>query len=366
MGNSYRIIFHIDLNAFFASCEIVRRPDLANKPVAVGGRQNSDRGVVCAANYVARKYGVHSAMPMAVAKRKCRRLIVLPADFEWYKEVSRRFFQIIREYSPLVEQASIDEAYLDMGHYFPRHHPQQVARQIQLRVKKELGVGCSVGIGPNKFLAKMASDMKKPNGLTVLRKRDIKTLLWGLPIEQMHGIGKSSAPKLKLLGIETIGDLANYPDSKRLKELLGPHTLKWQQRARGEDGRPVEDDRYHEVASIGHSTTFPKDYLFEAEIKEKLRDMCQKTAKRLQNYEKYGKTISIQLKTAEFKSSSRSKTLETPIRLSHELYQVAEELFDEHWEGEALRLVGVSAANLTDTNKVTKQLNLFDFQHVEA
>jgi len=362
MEPQYRIIFHIDLNAFFASCEITRRPELAHRPVAVGGRKGSARGVVTTANYVARKFGIHSAMPMATAKRKCRQLVVLPADFELYKKVSRQFFEMLGEYSPLVEKASIDEAYMDMSHHFPKNHPQALAHQIQKRVNEELGIGCSIGIAPNKFLAKMASDMKKPNGLTILRKRDLPSILWPLPIEAMHGIGKSSAPKLKLMGIETIGDLANLKDTAKMEQLLGPHSLKWVDRAKGKDRRPVDVERYDTLASIGHSTTFPKDYVFEEQIKGKLLLMCQKTARRLMVGKKYGKTISVQMKGADFKNASKSKTLAVPIQRAEEIYQIAEELFDGHWEGEPLRLIGVTAANLTSSKKVTTQLDLFNYQ----
>lgn len=362
----YRIIFHIDLNAFFASCEIVRRPELANKPVAVGGRQNSDRGVVTAANYIARTYGIHSAMPMAAAKRKCRSLVVIPGDFELYRKVSKAFFAILGDYSDRIEQASIDEAYVDMSHHFPAKHPIALAKHLQERIKKELGIGCSIGIAPNKFLAKMASDMEKPNGLTVLRKRDLPEMLWPLPIGSMHGIGKSSAPKLQLMGIQTIGDLANYEDAPRLEQLLGTHALGWLAKAKGEDDRPVDNERYEAMSSIGHSTTFPKDYVFEDQIKEKLLLMCEKTARRLMVGRVYAKTVSVQFKTADFKSFSKSKTFEAPVQKPQEIYQVAEELFDARWEGEPLRLIGVTAANLTDTKKVTKQLNLFNYQSFQT
>jgi len=362
----HRIIFHIDLNAFFASCEIVRRPDLLHKPVAVGGREGSQRGVVCAANYEARKFGIHSAMPMALAKRKCRQLVVLPGDFALYKKVSKAFFALLSEYSELVEPASIDEGYVDMSHHFPEHDPIILARQIQKRVRQELGIGCSIGIAPNKFLAKMASDMEKPNGLTVLRKRDLPTMLWPLDIGAMYGVGKSSDPKLRLLGISTIGDLANFEDLKRLEQLLGSHALKWHRRAQGNDDNPVQPDRYESVSSIGNSTTFPKDYVFEEQIKSQLLAMCHKTSGRLRAKALYGKTISVQIKTADFKSSSKSKTVVVPVQKPEELYRLAEGLFDEHWDGEPLRLIGVTASNLTDTKKVTKQLDLFNYQEFAA
>ena len=169
----FRIIFHIDLNAFFASCEIARRPELKDVPVAITGEKSSKRGIVTTANYVARKYGVSSAMPLVQAKRKCPNLVVIAANFNLYKQVSRQFLDLLHTYTDQVEKASIDEAYLDVTALFQEGgvHPVQLALQMQQRIFNELKIGCSVGIGPNKFLAKMASDMKKPNGITVLRKR---------------------------------------------------------------------------------------------------------------------------------------------------------------------------------------------------
>ena len=258
----FRIIFHIDLNAFFASCEIARRPELKDVPVAITGEKSSKRGIVTTANYVARKYGVSSAMPLVQAKRKCPNLVVIAANFNLYKQVSRQFLDLLHTYTDQVEKASIDEAYLDVTALFQEGgvHPVQLALQMQQRIFNELKIGCSVGIGPNKFLAKMASDMKKPNGITVLRKRDLPQLLWPRPIEEMFGVGKASAPKLKQLGIQTIGDLVHFHEVERLEWLFGSQALKWIEHARGEDLSIVDPQRYEVPSSIGHSTTFSKDY----------------------------------------------------------------------------------------------------------
>lgn len=341
---------------------MVKRPDLKDKPLVITGEKNSKRGIVTTANYVARKFGIHSAMPLLQAKKKCPQLVVLPANFDLYRQTSQQFIRILKSYTPLVEKASIDEAYLDVTDCFKSIHPVELAQQIQQRIATELQIGCSIGIAPNKFLAKMASDMKKPNGITILRKRDLPNLLWPYPIEEMHGIGKASAPKLKKLGIETIGDLASYEDVNKLEQLFGRHSLKWIDDAKGDDQTPVDPHRYDTLSSIGHSTTFPKDYSFEFEIKNQAKLMCFKTANRLKQHQVFAKTITLQLKYSNFKQVSRSKTVDIPLQTAEELYLVIEELFDEHWTGAPVRLIGVSTANFSKTRKVTEQLNLFNYQ----
>lgn len=358
----FRIIFHIDLNAFFASCETTLRPELQNLPLAITGEKSSKRGIVVTANYVARQYGVHSAMPLMQAKKKCPHLVVASANFDLYRKISQQFIQLLHEYSDQVEKASIDEAYVDVTHLYQEIHPLHLAQQIQQRIFNELKIGCSIGIAPNKFLAKMASDMKKPNGITVLRKRDLPHILWPMPIEEMFGVGKASSPKLKQLGINTIGDLVHYKDVDKIEQLFGHHALKWIENAKGNDQNPINPNKYEVPSSIGHSTTFSKDYCFDEEIKAEAKRMCIKTSNRLKKYGLYAKTISIQLKDTSFKQITRSQTVQVPIQSVNELYPIIEELFDEHWEGQALRLIGVNTTNLVNTNKVTQQLNLFNYQ----
>ena len=358
----FRIIFHIDLNAFFASCETILRPELQNLPLAITGEKSSKRGLVVTANYVARQYGVHSAMPLMQAKKKCPHLVVASANFDLYRKISQQFIQLLHEYSDQVEKASIDEAYVDVTHLYQEIHPLHLAQQIQQRILNELKIGCSIGVAPNKFLAKMASDMKKPNGITVLRKRDLPHILWPMPIEEMFGVGKASSPKLKQLGINTIGDLVHYKDVDKIEQLFGHHALKWIENAKGNDQNPINPNKYEVPSSIGHSTTFSKDYCFDEEIKAEAKRMCIKTSNRLKKYGLYAKTISIQLKDTSFKQITRSQTVQVPIQSVNELYPIIEELFDEHWEGQALRLIGVNTTNLVNTNKVTQQLNLFNYQ----
>ena len=288
--------------------------------------------------------------------------MVASANFDLYRKISQQFIQLLHEYSDQVEKASIDEAYVDVTHLYQEIHPLHLAQQIQQRIFNELKIGCSIGIAPNKFLAKMASDMKKPNGITVLRKRDLPHILWPMPIEEMFGVGKASSPKLKQLGINTIGDLVHYKDVDKIEQLFGHHALNWIENAKGNDQNPINPNKYEVPSSIGHSTTFSKDYCFDEEIKAEAKRMCIKTSNRLKKYGLYAKTISIQLKDTSFKQITRSQTVQVPIQSVNELYPIIEELFDEHWEGQALRLIGVNTTNLVNTNKVTQQLNLFNYQ----
>ncbi|MBU1020858.1 MAG: DNA polymerase IV, partial [Firmicutes bacterium] len=210
MEKKYRVIFHIDLNAFFASCEMASNPKLYNIPLGIGGK--NDRGVLTTANYEARKSGVRSAMSVVEAKRICPNLVILPVNFPLYQKYSELFFELLSEYSDVIEKGSIDEGYLDMTDALDDKHPLDIAKEIQTRLLEEYNLPVSIGIAPNMFLAKMASDIQKPLGITILRKRDVEEKLWVLPIEEMYGIGKKTYPNLKLIGIHTIGDLVNYQD----------------------------------------------------------------------------------------------------------------------------------------------------------
>ena len=362
MSTRFRIIFHIDLNAFFAACEIAQAPQYEHVPFAVTGARQTNRGVIVTANYPARRCGIHSAMPVATALRKCPHLKVVTSNFLLYKRISREFMQILTRYTTLVEKASIDEAYLDMTHCYEQHqNPIALATMIQQTIRQELNIGCSIGIAPNKFLAKMASNMKKPDGITVLRKRDLDKMLWSLPVKAMHGVGKASVPRLKQLGIEQIYDLAHYQDPEALKRWFGKSGVKWYQHAQGEDDEPVHANLDEKASTIGHSTTFSKDYVFESDILRELKRMCDKTANRLREQRLYALTISIVYKVPYQTQRSRSQTLQQPVQTSDDLYRIALTLFESHWEGEPLRLIGVSCANLTETKRFQQQLSLFDF-----
>ena len=308
MEKKYRVIFHIDLNAFFASCEMAQDPSLRDKPIGIGGRSN--RGVLTTANYVAREYGVRSAMSVMEAKRLCPNLILLPVNFDLYHDYSEKFFSLLGEYVDEIEKGSIDEGYMDVTDLSDEKHPVELAKEIQTRLQKEHNLPVSIGIAPNMFLAKMASDMKKPLGITILRKRDLAEKLWPLPIEDMHGIGKKTYPNLKLLGIETIGDLVHYQDRRKLELVLGNRTQEFLDLANGIDDRQVDPHRYVDMKSIGNSQTYLEDLREDSDILEKFTSLTRKVVNRLQDDGSVARTITIQIRYNDFTQINRSISLE--------------------------------------------------------
>ncbi len=356
MEKSYKVIFHIDLNAFFASCEMAKNPIYRDKPIGIGGGGN--RGVLTTANYVARKFGVNSGMSVNEAKRLCPNLIILPVRFELYHEYSDKFFSILSEYADNIERGSIDEAWLDVTNY-EKLHPLKLAEMIQKRVLEELSLPCSIGIAPNRFLAKMASDMKKPLGITVLRKRDVKEKLWPLSIRKMYGIGEKSAANLHLLGIKTIGDFALYQDKYKLELALGSRSIELQNKANGIDDSRVDAHRYDETKSIGISRTYEKDITDDLEIFEKLIKLAREIVSRMIEDNLLVRTISIQIRCFDFTQFSKSITLAHHTDNLYDILAVVERLFDESSIIKPVRLLGVTLANLTEKKGHFQQLSLF-------
>ena len=207
-----RVILHVDMNSFYASVEMAYNPELKGKPLAVAGNPDERKGIIVTCSYEARKFGVKTTMPLWEAKKKCPQMIIMRPNFERYRAASKGIFDILRTYADLVEPVSIDEGYIDITESFELGTPLEIAASIQHRIKEQLDLPCSIGIAPNKFLAKMASDMKKPMGITVLRKRDIPSILWPLPVIEMHGIGEKTAEKLKGIDVLKIEDLAHAND----------------------------------------------------------------------------------------------------------------------------------------------------------
>lgn len=353
-----RIYFHIDLNAFYANAEILLNPELKGKPIVVCGRTR--RSVVSTASYEARAFGIHSAMPLGEALQLCPELIVVDHHFAWYSELSNDFMNIIRSYTKEIEQASVDECYADVTEVIQRYEkPLDLAWEIQKRVLHELGLPCSIGVGPNLFLAKMASDMKKPLGITVLRVREVERKLWPLPIEDMRGIGNKTVPYLKDLGIHTIGDLANYQDLEALRPILGKNTEDIIAQAHGHDDRPLTKE--WDAKSMGVSETFLDDVTDYDEIRGFLRMLARRLSKRMQEEKTLGKTMSIRIKYYDFHTTDRSKKLETGIWKSDDIYVNALSIFDEHWNDEPIRLLGISFGELIHKDSVDNQLSLFDY-----
>ena len=359
-----RVYFHIDLNAFFASCEELLDPSLKGKPLVVGGK--SRRSVISTANYEARKYGIHSAMPMQQAEKLCKDLVIVNGHYAFYSDMSHQFMQIIHSYTDLVEKASIDECYADMTDVICRYpKPLDVAFEIQRRVLEETGLRCSIGIGPNMFLAKMASDMKKPMGITVLRIRDVPKKMWPLPIKEMQGIGKRTVPLMEDLNIHTIKDLATYQDLNALKPVLGKNIESMIKRANGYDDRTLMTD--YDSKSMGISETLLEDVTDYDELRGLIRTLCRRLSKRLKKAHKAGYHVSMRICYYDFRNANKSKKLSAPIWTSDDLFVQAMILFDSSYEEEeAVRLIGVSVSDFASEEFLTKQVSLFDAPEEES
>lgn len=359
-----RVYFHIDLNAFFASCEELLDPSLKGKPLVVGGK--SRRSVISTANYEARKYGIHSAMPMQQAEKLCKDLVIVNGHYAFYSDMSHQFMQIIHSYTDLVEKASIDECYADMTDVICRYpKPLDVAFEIQRRVLEETGLRCSIGIGPNMFLAKMASDMKKPMGITVLRIRDVPEKMWPLPIKEMQGIGKRTVPLMEDLNIHTIKDLATYQDLNALKPVLGKNIESMIKRANGYDDRTLMTD--YDSKSMGISETLLEDVTDYDELRGLIRTLCRRLSKRLKEAHKAGYHVSTRICYYDFRNANKSKKLSAPIWTSDDLFVQAMILFDSSYEEEeAVRLIGVSVSDFASEEFLTKQVSLFDAPEEES
>lgn len=351
------VIYHIDLNAFFATAETLKNPSLIDKPVAVGG--HGRKGIVSTANYIARQYGIHSAMPVFEATRLCPDLVVVQGDYDLYEKLSNQFIEIIKSYTNKVEQASIDECYADMSETVLNYNkPLDLAIDIQRRVKEEIGLTCSIGIAPNKFLAKIASDLKKPNGITVLRKREVKSKLWPLSIDCMGGIGKKTAPHLKKQGINTIGDLANPDNKDVINKILGNTATTFINYANGIDTSEVCN--YHEMKSMSQSTTTNEDILDFNEVKTVFSGLTKNLSNRLKEEYLWGNSVSISIRYNTFQTISRTKKLEYYTNSYDDILSTALMLFEMNDKEEPIRLLGVGVNNLK-VQSTYNDVDLFDY-----
>lgn len=337
-----RWIIHIDMDAFFASVEQREHPEFQGKPVIVGGL--SKRGVVATASYEARSFGIHSAMPMIEARRLCSDGIFLVCDHEKYHQVSKQIMGILSEYSPLVEPLSLDEAFLDvtgMGLLFSS--PRQIAVEIKARIKQELGLIASAGVATNKLLAKLASDLQKPDGLVVVPPGKERQLLADLPIRKLWGIGRTGAKVLQNMGIYKISELA-MADTQLLIKQLGPAARELQQLACGKDHRLVIPGQ--EPKSLGNEMTFDEDLHAWEEIYPYFLALATKIGWRLRQAEYSGRTISIKIKFSSFRTITRSQTLALETNLDEEIYETAVNLCRKVNLTEGVRLVGISLTHL--------------------
>ncbi len=356
-----RVIFHIDLNSFYVSAAVLKDPSLKDKAVVVGG--NTRRSVVSTASYKAREYGIHSAMPLSEAKRLCPSLIIINSDFSWYHECSQKFINCIRNYTDLIEQASIDECYADMSEAIKKEeHPLDLAWKLQREILEYCGLQCSIGVAPNKFLAKMASDMKKPMGITVLRIQEVSTKLWPLKISDMYGIGKKSSAQCIQLGIKTIGDLANIKNPEMIQSIFGKNTTNVIQRANGIDDEPIITQ--WQVKSISSSTTMNDDLSDYDEIKQIFLSLCKDVSDRAKKDQLVGNSISITIKYFDFETSVRSHRIEKYIDKADLIMEEVMILYDEAEILKPIRLLGVGLSNLKKKKEIVEQMDLFTFNQI--
>lgn len=350
------------MNCFFASCEIAQNPELRGKKVAVAPSSDGRRGIILAANYEARPYGIHAAMRVSEALMRCPDLILVEPTFGLYSEYSQKFFAYFLTITPLVEPASIDEGFLDITDVCPPEDAVNLAVKIQKELLEKFNLPCSIGIAPNKFLAKMASDMKKPLGITILRKREIATKLWPLPIGDMIGVGKKTLSAFTTMGIKTIGDLANYPDLNLLKEVIGEtNAQNLYAHAHGIGSNEVDVNRFNDVSSFSNSQTFDHDEYNVSNMKLVLKLLINTMCNRMDKQNLKAFNFGIQLKYNNFKVTNKSISLKNPTSDNHQIYHLLETLFDDFYDDNyPLRLIGVFASRVIESVDEVKQMSIFD------
>lgn len=358
-----RLIFHIDVNSAFLSWESVRRvkqglPDLRNVPACIGGDPKKRTGIVVAKSIPAKKYGVQTGEPVAMALRKCPDLVIAKSDFELYIKCSRAFKEICASYAPVMESFSIDEVFLDMtGTSLIYPDPVRTAHEIKDKIRNELGFTVNVGISTNKLLAKMASDFEKPDKVHTLFPEEIPTKMWPLPVRDLLFLGKASEKKLTEAGIHTIGDMAHAREAE-IQTLLGNkagHQL-WQY-ARGIDDSLVRAQP-EEAKGFSVETTFNDDIVSVEQVLPILLEQCDVVATRMRRKEKKCTSVSVTFRTLDFRNKSHQTTLPNATDMTDEIYKNAKKLFIESWKGEPLRLIGVALTNLTDES--FEQISLFE------
>lgn len=353
-------VLHVDMDAFFASVEVRRRPELRGRPVVVGGA--GPRGVVSSASYEARRFGVRSAMPGAVARRLCPSAVFLPPDFTAYTEASRAIMATFRDVTPLVEPLSLDEAFLDVAgaaRLFGR--PAGIAAMLRRRIAQEQQLPCSVGVAPTKFLAKLASTRAKPDGLLVVPAGLVLEFLHPLPVAALWGVGERTGEALRRLGLHTVRDVAHAP-LPMLRAALGDagashlHELSW-----GRDPRRVTP--HHAEKSIGAETTFDEDVADPAVIRRTLLALAGKVATRVRRAGLTGRTVALKVRLSDFRTLSRSRTLPVPTDVTREVFATAWALFEALSPGERIRLVGVRVEGLVNADGTPRQLVLGAPEH---
>lgn len=348
-----RLIFHVDLDAFFVSVELTRRPELRGKPVIVGRRH---RGVVASASYEARKFGVHSAMPISRALRLCPHAVLLEPDHELYEKVSEEFHALLRRFSPLIEPLGMDEAYLDMtGSQALLGNPLEAARRIKAEIKEGLGIPASIGIGPSKLVAKIASTLAKPDGILEVPRGQEEAFLSPLPVDLLPGVGPRTEETLRQYGVKTVGDLAAL-SLNRLKNLFGSQGIALYYYARGRDNSPVLPPG--EARSINRSTTFPRDITERALLEAALAYLVEKIGLELRSRGKAAGQVVVRVRYADFETHQLGRRLKTPDDSDGVIFQTARLLLERQLDRHPgpVRLLGVAVHGLVPG----RQLSFWD------
>lgn len=354
-----RVVFLVDMNAFFISCESTRHPEIIGKPAAVAGDPKNRTGIILTANYEARKYGVRTAMQVHEARKLCPHIVLISPDHSFYSQKSHEVMNVLMKYTPVIEQNSVDEAWLDMtGTQKLFGQPLEAAKSIMSHINEECGLWCSIGISENKFLSKMASDMKKPQGITELWQKDIREKLWPLPIRKMYGIGNQTAKKFEGMGIFTIRDLAQY-SRESLYQKLGKVGSQVYLLANGLDSSPVISHDHDDVKSIGRSTTLSKNINHIEDAKLVLMRLADEVGIQARKQNKKGRTIQLIIKYSNFETITRQKTIE-PTNLTTIIYDIGIELLHKYWDyNKSVRLLGISLNNFDEKGHY-EQVSIFD------
>lgn len=360
---NHRVVLHIDMNAFFASVEQAANPDLKGRPIVVVGSQQ--RTVILTASYEARAFGVRTGMMLHEARRLCPGVVMVPADNRKYTTTSRRIMAMMRDYTPLVEVFSIDEAWMDVTGSLTwlYDNPERIAYQLKARIRHEFDITCSVGIAPNKLLAKVASEMKKPDGLTIIRPEEVGRTLERLPIKELCGIGRKTERQLNLMGIYTCGELGRC-DEARLTRKFGIVGRRLKEMGQGIDAAPVvPEEEAEEVKSVGHSMTLRRDITARGDILRYLLQLSEMVGRRARRYGVAGKTIHVTVRYDDFTTFGRQASLPEPVNRSEDIYNGAVAILESLELSRPIRLLGVRITNLCHRQE---QLPLFEEERKKA
>lgn len=353
-----RVIFLVDMNAFYISCETARHPELKGRPAAVAGDPKDRSGIVLTANYEARKYNVRTTMTIRQAKELCPEIVFVPPDHEYYQYISRNVMKILSDYSPVIQQNSIDEAWMDVtGCRSAFGTPVEMAQKIMNDITGKLDLMCSIGISENKFLAKMASEMKKPLGITEVWKKDVQYKIWPLPVRAMYGIGKQTEKKLSEMNIYTIGDIANC-DRRLLIKNFGKYGQELYNLSNGVDNSPVDENPLRDSKSISRSTTLPMDTVDLEHAKVILLRLAEEVGAEARKSGYSGRTVAIAIKYSDFRSITRQRSI-PPTYLTKEIYETGKRLLEQNWSiSRPVRLIGIGLGDLEEG--MAKQMSIFD------